>query len=152
MNWISLKSCSDHAHFWKCLAFSSYEVPWALREKKTSRTELIGTAIRREMWKWFYAVTNGILRNFTAITHEQRCTQKLTSHSACPEKYLLSWSRRLCLMMGSSESQRPGSNLVCSYVNRQELHPLQWKPSGVMPEQLKLEACPKWVGAHYKTK
>lgn len=55
-------------------------------------------------------------------------------------------------MMGSSEHPRPGSNLVCSYVNRQELHPLQWKPSGFTPEQLKLEACPKWAGAHYKTK
>lgn len=125
------------------------------RRKKKRLLELnwlVDNAIHREIQNQCCSDTNGILRSFAASAREQRCTPELTSRSAYTRNGRPSRSRRLCPMTGGHERPRPGSNLFCSYVNRRELHPLQWKPSGLTPEQLKLEACPKWAGAHYKTK
>lgn len=151
LNWKSLRSCAAHVHFWNTWHF--YEEPLAFERKKwTLSTELSGTAIHREIQKWCYSHIYSTIRNLSASSQEQRWSPEPMSQPGWAEKSLPSWSRGSAQWQASSTHLRPGPDLLCSSVNQQELPPLQWKPSGFMPEQLKLEACPKWAGAHYKTK
>lgn len=137
-------SCSLLKHF--------YEAPLTFERKKNKLRELNCLVLPYIDTKWCYSDINSITRNFSASSQEQRWLSEPLPQPVWAENNLPSWSRGLCTVTGSSTHLRPASDLLCSSINQWELHPLQWKPSGFTPEQLKLEACPKWAGAHYKTK